>query len=76
MSLTGCVREPRVNAGKSKAMVFERPKEKTTDFAKPCRVIAENTMKSRIRLEEERMEEVTKFKYLGAVICTHGSTEG
>ncbi len=53
-------RKLKVNAGKSKVMVFEREREQTIGFAKPYRVRAESTMKCRIRLREERME-MTEF---------------
>ncbi len=36
------------------------------------RIRAEGTMECRIRLGDERME----FKYLGTVLCNHGSVEG
>ncbi|XP_050700344.1 uncharacterized protein LOC126987416 [Eriocheir sinensis] len=41
-------------------------------FAKPYRVRAESTTKCRIRLGEERVEEVTEVKCLGTVVCKHG----
>ncbi len=31
---------------------------------------------SRIMLGNEKMEEVSEFKYLGTVLCKHGGMEG
>lgn len=50
-----------MHSGKSKVMVFERARKQVTDSAKLYRVRAEGTMKSKIRLEEERTEEVGEF---------------
>ncbi len=68
-------RSQRVSAGKSKVMVYGRAREQVIDFEKPYGVTEEDTTKCRIRLGEERMEEVTEFKYLGT-LCKHGSMEG
>lgn len=56
-------------------MVLERLKEEVNDFTKPYRVKEEGTTKCRIRLEE-RMGEVTVFKYSGTILCKHGNMEG
>ncbi len=65
-------RRVKVNAGKSKVMVFERATEETTDFAKPYRVGSEAMTGCKIWLGKEKMEEVTEFKYLGTILCKHG----
>lgn len=57
-----------MNAGKSKVMVFENVREQVIDFPKLYRVRAENTIKCRIGLGEERIEEMTEFGYLGTFI--------
>lgn len=56
-------RKLRVNAGKSKVMVFRTAKELIVDFVMQYRVRAKSTTKCRIRLGEKRMEEVIEFKY-------------
>lgn len=74
MSLTGCVRRQlKENLGKSK--VFEKAREQVINFENPYRTTAPSTVKCRIRLGEERMEE-GELKYLGAVLYKHGSMEG
>ncbi len=65
-----------MNAGKSKAMVFERAREQTNNFAKPYRVGSEAILGRKIWLGKENMEEVNEFKYLGTILCKHGSVEG
>lgn len=67
-------RRLRVNGGKSKLIVFER--KRTGYLQSHTRVRAEGTPKCRIRLREERLEEVTEFEYLGTVLREHGSVEG
>ncbi len=57
-------RKLKVNAGKSKVMVFEREREQTIDFAKPYRVGSEAILGCKIWLGK-KMEEVNEFKYLG-----------
>ncbi len=69
-------RKLKVNSGKSKVMVFTRAREKTIDFAKPYRVGSEAILGRRIWLGKERMEKVNEFKYLGTILCKHGSMEG
>ncbi len=68
-------RKVNVNAGKSKVMNFERAREKTINFAKSYRVGSEAILGCKIRLGKEKMEEVNKFKYLGTILCKHGSME-
>ncbi len=65
----------KVNASKSKVMVFERAREQTTDFAKPHRVGSEAKLGCKIWLGKVKMEEVNEFKYLGTILCKHGSME-
>ncbi len=69
-------RKLKVNAGESKVIVFERAREQTIDFAKPYRVGSEAILGCKIWLGKERMEEVNEFKYLGTILCKHGSMEG
>ncbi len=57
-------RKLKVNADKSKVMVFERAREQTIDFAKPYRVGSEAILGCKIWLGKKRME-VKEFKYLG-----------
>ncbi len=49
-------RKLKVNAGKSKVMVFERAREQTIDFAKPFRVGSEAIPELKIWLGKEKME--------------------
>ncbi len=65
----------KVNADKSKVMVFKRAREQTIDFAKPYRVGSEAILGCKIWLGKEKMEEVKEFKYLGTILCEHGSME-
>ncbi len=46
-------RKLRVNAGKSKVMVFEMEREQIIDFEKPCRIRSGNSNKCNIWLSEE-----------------------
>ncbi len=69
-------RKLKVNAGKSKVMVFERAREQTIDFAMPYRVGSEVILGCKIWLGKERTEEVKEFKYLGTILCKLGSMEG
>ncbi len=55
-------RKLKMNAGKSKVMVFERAREQTIDFAKPYRVGSEGILGCKIWLEKEKMEEVNEYK--------------
>ncbi len=70
------MRKLKVNASKRKVMVFERAREKTIDFAKPYRVGLEAIPECKIWLGREKMEEVNEIKYLGTILCKHGSMEG
>ncbi len=65
-----------MNAGKSKVMVFERAREQTIDFAKQYREGSEAILGCKIWLGKEKMEEMNEFKYLGTILCKHGSMEG
>ncbi len=69
-------RKLKVNAGKSRVMVFERARKQTINFAKPFRVRSEAILECKIWLGRERMEAVNEFKYLGTILCKHGSMEG
>ncbi len=51
-------RKLKVNAGKSKVMVFERARQQTINFAKPYRVESEAIFEYKIWLGRERMEEL------------------
>ena len=69
-------RKLRVNAGKSKVIVFERRQVEALQFSTPYRVnvpVAENC---EIILGGEKMEVVKEFKYLGTVLCKHGEMDG
>ncbi len=68
-------RKLKVNAGKSKVMVFERAREQAINFAKPYRVGSEAILECKLQLGRERMEKVNEFKYLGTILCKHGSME-
>ena len=65
-----------MNAGKSKVMVFERAREQIINFAKSYRVGSEAICECKIWLGKEKMKEVHEFKYLGTILCKHGSMEG
>ncbi len=69
-------RKLKVNASKSKVMVFEQAREQTIDFAKPYRVGSEAVLGCKIWLGKEKMEEVNELKYLGTILCKHGNMEG
>ncbi len=69
-------RKLKVNADKRKVMIFERAREHTINFAKPYRVGPEAILGCKIWSGKEKMEEVNEFKYLGAILCKHGSMEG
>ncbi len=61
-------RKLKVNAGKSKVMVFERREEEVIDFNTAYRVRLPAVTRCRIILGSEKMEEVSEFKYLGSVM--------
>ncbi len=69
-------RELKVNARKSKVMVFERREEEVTDFNTAYRVRLPAVAGCRIMLGSEEMKEVNEFKYLGTELCKHGGMEG
>ncbi len=69
-------RKLKVNAGKSKVMVFERARVETINFAKLYRVGSEVILGCKIWLGKEKMEEGNKFMYLGIILYKHGSLEG
>ncbi len=68
-------RKLKVNASKSKVMVFERAREQTVNFAKPYRVGSEAILGCKIWLRK-KMEEVTDVRYFGTILCKPGSMEG
>ncbi len=65
-----------MNAGKSEVMVFERREGEVIDFTVAYRVRMPAVARCRLMLGREKMEEVSKFKYLGTVLCKHGGMEG
>ncbi len=65
-------RKLKVNAGKSKMMVFERREEEVINFNTAYRVRLPAVASCKIMLGSEKMEEVSEFKYLGTVLCKHG----
>ncbi len=69
-------RNLKVNAGKSKVMVFERREEEVIDFNTAYKVRMPALAGCRIMLGSAEMEEVNEFKYLGTVLCKHGGMEG
>ena len=74
---TVCVRRKlKVNVSKSKVMVFERRKSEIIQFADQYRMRVESQKQCKIMMNEQIMEEVNEFKYLGSVLCKYGSMEG
>ncbi len=69
-------RKLKVNAGKSKVMVFERREEELMNFNAAYRVRLPAVAGCRIMLGSEKMEEVSEFTYLGTVLFKHGGMEG
>ncbi len=69
-------RKLKVNAGKSKVMVFEGREEEVIDFNTAYRVRLPAVARCRIMLGSEKMEEVNEFKYLGTELCKHGGMKG
>ncbi len=67
-------RKFKVNAGKSKVMVFER-REEVTDINTAYRVRLPAVVRYSLRLGSEKMEKVCEFKYLGTVLSKHGGME-
>ncbi len=68
-------RKLKVNAGKSKLMVFER-REEVIDFNTAYSVRLPTVARCRTMLRSEKMEEVNEFIYLGTVSCKHRGMEG
>ncbi len=68
-------RKLKVNAGKSKVMVFERREEEVINFNTANRVRLPEVANCRIMFGSEKMEEVSECKYLGTVLCKHGGME-
>ncbi len=62
-------RKLKVNVNKSKVMVCERSRSEVVDFVCPYRVGIECEKECKITLNDEEMEEVNEFKYLGSVMC-------
>ncbi len=54
----------KVNAGKSKVMVFSRREEEVVDFNTAYRVSLPVVARCRIMLGSEKMEEVSELKYV------------
>lgn len=65
-----------MNVNKSKVKVFGRSKSEVANFDCPYRLKVECPKECNIKLNGERMEEVNEFKYLGSILCKHGSMEG
>ena len=65
-------RQLKVNARKSKVMVFERREVEMVYFNTPNRVSVPATGRCEMVVGGEKMEEIKEFKYLGAVLCKHG----
>ncbi len=68
-------RKPRVNAGKSKVMVFERREVVVGNFGNPYRVSVPVDERCETEMGRERMEVVREFKYLGTVLSMHEELE-
>ncbi len=69
-------RKLKGNAGNSKVIAFWRAREQIINFAKSYRVRSEAIPGCKIWLGKEKMEAVNEFKYLGTILCKHGSMEG
>ncbi len=69
-------RKLKINAGKSKVMVFERREEEAIDFSTAYRVMLPPVARCSIILGNEEMEEVREGQYLGTVLCMHGGMLG
>ncbi len=68
-------RKIKMNAGKSKVMVFERREEEVVDFNTAYSVRLPAVARCRVMLGIEKMEEMSEFKYLGTALCKHGRME-
>ncbi len=66
----------RVNAGKSKVMVFGRKEVEIVNFGNPYRVSVPVDERCELVMGGERMEVVKEFKYFGTVLSKHGDMEG
>ncbi len=66
----------KVNAGKSKVMVFDRREEEVINFNTAYRVRLPGLASCRIMLGSEKIKEVSEFKYLRTVLCKHRGMEG
>ncbi len=62
-------RKLKVNAGKSKVIVFERREEDVIDFNIAYRGRLPAVSRCRIMLGSEKMEEVSEFKWRSLVSC-------
>ena len=69
-------RNLKVNCDKSKVMVFERRKMEVIEFDTQYRIRVENEEGCKVAMGGKCLEEVNEFKYLGTVLCKHGSMEG
>ncbi len=70
-------RRLKINAGKSKVMIFKRAREQTLNLQRHnYRVRLEAIHGCKIWLGKEKMEELNKFKYLRTILCKRGSVEG
>ena len=66
----------RVNAEKSKAMVFERREVEVLEFSTLYRVNVPVVKRCEVVLGGEKMEVVKEFKYLGTMLCKNGEMDG
>ena len=69
-------RNLKVNCDKSKVMVFERRKMEVIEFDTQYRIRVGNEEGCKVTIGGKCLEEVNEFKYLGTVLCKHGSMEG
>ncbi len=65
-------RKLRVNARKSKVMIFDRKEVEVVNFGNQYRVSIPVDDRCEIVMGGERMEVVKEFKYLGTVLSKHG----
>ena len=68
-------RKLKVNAKKSKVMVFERREYDMVDFGERYRVSVPGELNCSIVLQGRELEEVREFKYLGSVLSKDGTLE-
>lgn len=69
-------RELKVNAGKSKVMVFERKDYDKIDFGKTYSVQKPSGLDCKVKIKGEYLEEVSEFKCLGSMLCKNDSMDG